>query len=55
MDRVRELLGLPPDVAVVEVITIGRAGDDTLSDQRSSRATRPRKQLDELVHWERWG
>jgi len=37
MDRVRELLGLPPDVAVVEVITIGRAGDDTLSDQRSSR------------------
>jgi FMN reductase [NAD(P)H] len=55
MDRVRELLGLPPDVAVVEVITIGRAGDDTLSDQRSSRAMRPRKQLDELVHWERWG
>jgi len=54
MDRVRELLGLPPDVAVVEVITIGHAGDDMLSDQRSSRATRPRRQLDELVHWERW-
>jgi len=54
MNRFRELLGLPPDVTVVEVITIGHAGDDTLSDQRSSRATRPRKQLDELVHWERW-
>ena len=27
---------------------------DRLSDERSSRATRPRKPMDELVRWERW-
>jgi nitroreductase len=50
----RELIGLPPDVAVVEVITLGKAGEDTMSDRASSRATRPRRPLDELVRWERW-
>jgi len=54
MQRFRELIGVPDDVAVVEVITIGRPGKDTMSDERSSRATRPRKSLDELVRWERW-
>jgi nitroreductase len=55
MERFRELVGLPPDVAVVEVITLGRPGEDTLSDRQSSRGTRPRRPLDELVRWERWG
>jgi len=50
----RGLLGLPDEVAVVEVITIGHAAEDSVSDQRSSRATRPRKSLGELVRWERW-
>jgi FMN reductase [NAD(P)H] len=54
MPRVRELLGLPPDVAIVEVVTLGHAADDTASDRYSSRGTRPRKPLDELVHWEAW-
>ena len=54
MQQFREQLGLPADVAVVEVVTIGRPGDDQQSDVRSSRATRPRKPLDELVRWERW-
>jgi nitroreductase len=54
MDEFRELLVLPDDVAVVEVITIGHPAEDTVSDQRSSRGTRPRKSLDELVRWERW-
>ena len=54
MEAFRELLGLPADVAVVEVITLGFAGDDTASDRASSRATRPRKPLEELVRWERW-
>jgi FMN reductase [NAD(P)H] len=52
--RVRELLGLPDDVALVEVITLGYAGEDTASDRLSSRGTRPRKPLDELVRWETW-
>ena len=54
MQAFRDLLGFPPDVAVVEVITIGIAGDDQVSGVKSSRATRPRKPRDELVRWERW-
>ena len=54
MSRVRELLRLPGDVAIVEVIALGRGAEDTLSDRLSSRGTRPRKPLDELVRWEGW-
>ncbi len=54
MADVREVLGLPDDVAIVEVITLGRGAEDTASDKLSSRGTRPRKPLTELVHWERW-
>jgi nitroreductase len=54
MPKVRELLGLPDDVAIVEVITLGRGAEDTASDRLSSRGTRRRKPLDELIHWERW-
>jgi nitroreductase len=54
MEQFRQLLGLPDDVAVVEVITLGHAGEDTVSDERSSRGTRPRRSLDELIRWERW-
>jgi nitroreductase len=50
----RELLALPEDLAVVEVITLGTPSDDDPSDRLSSRGTRPRKPLDELVRWERW-
>jgi nitroreductase len=54
MEGVREFLRLPDDVAIVEVITLGYAADDTASDRLSSRGTRPRKALAELVHWESW-
>ena len=54
MSRVRDLLGLPDDVALVEVITLGHAAEDAASDRLSSRGTRPRKPLAELVRWERW-
>jgi FMN reductase [NAD(P)H] len=52
MEQVRALLGLPPDVAIVEVITLGHPAEDTASDRLSSRGTRPRRRLEELVHWE---
>ena len=52
--HVCELLGLPDDVALVEVITLGYAARDDASDRLSSRGTRPRKLLDELVRWESW-
>ena len=54
MGSVREVLGLPEDVALVEIVTLGKAGPDDPSDRLSSRGTRPRKPLDELVRWERW-
>jgi nitroreductase len=54
MDEVRAILDLPDDVALVEVVTLGRPGGDDPSDRLSSRGTRPRKPLDELVRWERW-
>jgi len=54
MADVRAELGLPDDVALVEVVTIGKPAPDDPSDRLSSRGTRPRKALDELVRWERW-
>jgi nitroreductase len=54
MAEVRELLHLPGDISIVEVITLGYAAQDTASDRLSSRGTRPRKPLDELVRWERF-
>jgi FMN reductase [NAD(P)H] len=54
MEEVRGILGLPGDVALVEIVTLGRPGGDDPSDRLSSRGTRPRKPLDELVRWERW-
>jgi nitroreductase len=52
MQDVRALLELPDEIAIVEVITLGYPAEDTASDRLSSRATRPRKPLDELVRWE---
>jgi FMN reductase [NAD(P)H] len=54
MERVRAILGLPGDVALVEIVTLGRPGGDDPSDRLSSRGTRPRKPLEELVRWQRW-
>ena len=54
MERARELLELPADVAIVEVITLGFPADDAASDRLSSRGTRPRRALDEIVRWESW-
>jgi nitroreductase len=54
MQQVREALGLPADVGLVEIVTVGTPGRDEASDRLSSRGTRPRKSLEELVRWERW-
>lgn len=54
METVRELLGLPADIAIVEVIALGHAAEDTASDRLSSRGTRPRRPLDQVVRWETW-
>jgi nitroreductase len=54
MQSVRRLLGLPVDIGIVEVVTLGHPAEDTASERLSSRGTRPRRRLDDLVRWERW-
>ena len=51
MREVRAILALPEDVGLVEIVTLGRPRPDDPSDRLSSRGTRPRKPLDELVRW----
>ncbi len=49
-DGLRDLLGMPTDVAVVGVVTIGHAAPD----DRSGSRKRGWKPLEEVVRWERW-
>ena len=50
----KDLLGVPDDVHFVCVVTVGHASSADTVSARSSRLTRARKPLDQLVHWERW-
>jgi FMN reductase [NAD(P)H] len=50
----REELGLPDDVTIACCITIGRAAGDDEASTRSSRLTRRRRALGDIVRWERW-
>jgi nitroreductase len=54
MEQVRDILGLPSDVALVEIISLGKPGGDDPSDRLSSRGTRPRRSIGEVVRWEGW-
>lgn len=45
------LLGMPPDVVPVGIVTLGKAG----ADPRTGSAGRGRRPRDELVRWETWG
>jgi FMN reductase [NAD(P)H] len=50
----RRLLELPDDIAVVGIATLGRAAPDPRWSASTSRATQPRKNITDVVHWERW-
>jgi nitroreductase len=52
--RVRELLHIPDDLAIVAGITLGKAAPDPEWSKRTSRTTQRRRTVDELVHWNRW-
>lgn len=54
MESFKQLLGIPDDVAVVAGVTIGRRRPDPKSAAISSRSTQRRRNLDEVVRWERW-
>lgn len=49
----KDLLGIPEHVGVACVLTVGHPACDEPPD-RSSRASRPRRPIEELVHWNRW-
>jgi nitroreductase len=53
-DKLRELLGLPEDVQIVGVVTVGHAGPDPLRERRKKALRSRRKPLEEVVRWERW-
>lgn len=48
------VLAIPDDLRIVAGVTLGKAAPDRGWSRISSRAIRPRRGLDELVHWQRW-
>ncbi|TXT43729.1 MAG: nitroreductase [Spirochaetes bacterium] len=44
---IRPILGIPEDMFVLGIVTLGYADENPSS--------RPRKDLSQIVHWERWG
>ena len=50
-DRLRELLGMPDDLEIVGVVTVGHPGE---RDAGGSRRKFPWKPLEEVVRWEHW-
>lgn len=51
---VRALLDVPDEITIVVGVTVGEAAPDPEWSKRTSRATQPRRPLDELIRWERW-
>ena len=52
--RIRELLRIPDELAIVAGITLGYGAPDPGWSKATSRATQRRRTLDELVHWNTW-
>jgi FMN reductase [NAD(P)H] len=50
-DRLRELLGMPEDLEIVGVVTVGHAGE---GDSGGSRKKFDWKPLEDVVRWEHW-
>jgi nitroreductase len=49
-EPLKELLGLPGDLAPVAVVTIGKP----VPEERKGSSRRGWKPIDDVVHWERW-
>lgn len=47
-DKVKEILEIPPDIRVVELLTLGYPREIPVS-------AKMRLSLEEIVHWEKWG
>jgi nitroreductase len=53
-DALRRSFGIPSDVTVVALVTVGVAAPDPGWSAVTSRRTRPRRHLDEIIRWERF-
>jgi FMN reductase [NAD(P)H] len=53
-DELRRVFGIPEDVSVVAVVTIGHSAPDPGWSAVTSRRTQPRRRQDQLIRWERW-
>jgi nitroreductase len=52
--ELRASFGIPEDVALVALVTIGEPEPDPGWSAVTSRRTQPRRGPNEVVHWERW-
>jgi FMN reductase [NAD(P)H] len=53
-DRLRAVFGIPEDITVVALVTVGVPAPDPGWSAVTSRRTQPRRELDSIVRWERW-
>jgi FMN reductase [NAD(P)H] len=53
-EALREAFGIPGDVTIVALVTIGYPAPDPAWSAVTSRRTQPRRAPDETVRWERW-
>jgi FMN reductase [NAD(P)H] len=53
-DDVRKLLGAPPDLEVVGVVTVGHRAPDPTDERRKTAIAKRRRPREEVVRWERW-
>jgi nitroreductase len=53
-DRLRELLGMPEDMEIVGVVTVGHPAPEPMEERRRETLRRRRRPLEEVVRWEHW-
>jgi nitroreductase len=53
-DKVRAAFGIPGDVTIVALVTMGAPAPDPGWSAVTSRRTQPRRPPDDVVRWERW-
>ena len=54
-EEIRERFGIPEDVTIVALVTIGVPAPDPAWSAVTSRRTRPRRPQTDSVRWETWG
>jgi nitroreductase len=53
-EQIRTAFGVPEDVTIVALVTIGVPAPDPGWSAVTSRRTQPRRELDAIVRWESW-